>query len=243
MYNKRPKIAVNCDYLQKSEYSDFPHYILRENYLESIYKSGGEPVLLNYFSDISNVTGEYDGILVPGGNFDIPPESYGEKVKSFHVVLNKTRSNFEHKLLKNVINSNMPVLGICGGHQLINVMLGGTLIQHIPDEIANALEHEQKIPKNIPSHIVKVTPNTMLFNITQKGGFMVNSTHHQAVKKLGNNLIVSAVATDGVIEAVESTTHPFLLGVEWHPEYFTTDEDKQIFNHFIEAANKYATTR
>jgi len=240
---KRPKVAITSDYLEKSEYSAFPHFILRENYLEAVYKSGGEPFLLNYFLNPDDIFKEFDAILIPGGNFDISPEFYGEAVKSDTVSLNSKRTDFESKLLKNVMNSKMPVLGICGGEQLINVLYSGTLIQHIPDEIENCLEHEQKTPKNEPSHEVKVVEGTKLHQITGKTSFMVNSTHHQAVKNVGQNIIASSYAPDGVIESIEHTSHPFMIGVEWHPEYLTTDEDKKIFDHFIQEAEKYGKTR
>lgn len=241
--SKKPRIAITCDYLIKSDYSAFPHFILRENYLESVYVSGGEPVLLNYFEDIGDFATKYDGLLIPGGNFDISPEFYGEGIKSDTVSLNVRRTTFEGNIFKSVVNTNMPLLGICGGEQLINVFLGGSLIQHIPDEVADYLEHEQKNPKNEVSHEVRVVSSTKLSEITGKTSFMVNSTHHQAVKKLGNGLIASAFAPDGVIEAIEHTSHPFMLGVEWHPEYLTTEEDKKIFIHFIQEAEKYAKIR
>ena len=121
--------------------------------------------------------------------------------------------------MRGALARDMPVLGICGGEQLLAVALGGTLIQHIPDSIPGALEHEQANPRDQPGHDVAVTPGTMLARIVGTVRMAVNSAHHQAVAQPGGRAVVNAVAPDGVIEGVEDAGYRFCLGVQWHPEF------------------------
>ena len=125
-----------------------------------------------------------------------------------------------------------PVLGICGGQQLLNVVLGGTLIQHIPDSIDSIINHEQENPRNEPSHIVKITQNTKLHDITKVDQMFVNSAHHQSVDVLGKDLIINSIANDGVIEGIENPNHKFCMGVQWHPEFLIDRKDIEIFKAF-----------
>ena len=129
----------------------------------------------------------------------------------------------------------MPLLGICGGEQLLNIVLGGTLIQHVPDEVPGALPHEQPNPRTEPGHVVKVMPGTLLHRICGTTEIAVNSTHHQAVKAVGDGVAVNARAPDGVIEGIEVAERRFCLGVQWHPEYSIGAGDDRIFDAFIAA--------
>ena len=133
------------------------------------------------------------------------------------------------------LGRNLPVLGIFGGQQLLAVALGGTLIQHIPDTIADALAHEQPNPRHEPGHAVSIASGTLLRQIVGAGEMQVNSSHHQAVRHPGPYAIVNAVASDGVIEGVEDARYRFCLGVQWHPEYFIDRGDRRIFDAFIAA--------
>ena len=129
----------------------------------------------------------------------------------------------------------MPVLGICGGQQLLHVVLGGTLIQHIPDEVGGALAHEQPNPRTEPGHSVRVKKNTLLHRIVETDELDVNSAHHQAAKDAPDGIIVNATAPDGVIEGIEAPGYRFCLGVQWHPEYEISSGDSKIFEAFITA--------
>lgn len=179
-----------------------------------------------------------DGLVLTGGDFDIDPSFYGEAITNERVVVKDIRTQFEMGVLRAMMQKGAPILGICAGQQLMNVMLGGSLIQHIPDEIANCLEHEQKTDKHLVSHTVKVSKGSLLHNLVNSFEFEVNSTHHQAVKSVGKNIKATAIANDGVVEAIESTNLDFFLGVQWHPEYLTTEQDKMIFSGFISACKK-----
>jgi putative glutamine amidotransferase len=128
------------------------------------------------------------------------------------------------------------VLGICGGQQLMNVALGGTLIQHIPDEVAAALAHEQPNPRTEPGHKVRVAKGTLLHEITGTEELAVNSAHHQAAKDVGAGVVVNATAEDGVIEGIEHPGYRFCLGVQWHPEYLISPGDGRILAAFVAAA-------
>jgi len=137
--------------------------------------------------------------------------------------------------IKNAVESGKPVLGICGGQQLLAVALGGRLIQHIPDEVPGALAHEQPNPRTEPGHEVAITEGSMLARIIGKPRMAVNSAHHQAVASIGEGALVNALAPDGVIEGIEHPGYRFALGVQWHPEYAVDPDDPAIFRAFIAA--------
>jgi putative glutamine amidotransferase len=143
-------------------------------------------------------------------------------------------------LLESALNKNLPILGICNGMQLINVFFGGTLMQHIPDSVKTTINHEQPEPKSVPSHAVNLTPGTLCYDLCDgEPQIWVNSTHHQAVEKIGESLIVSGTAPDGIIEAIEAPNYNFVVGVEWHAEHLNTKLDKNLFARLITAAGKH----
>lgn len=256
-----PVIGITLDYEENGGYSKMPWYALRENYCSSVSAFGGIPMplpheidLINHYLDMIN------GLVVTGGAFDVSPALYGQPTTSGTVTTKERRTRFEYGIVQGAMKRNIPILGICGGQQLLNVVLGGTLIQHIPDTIQNPLEHEQKNPRTEPGHEVKIAANTLLSRILaspspSKGEgrgegpaikeiphlsereliIQVNSAHHQAVANPAPGSIVNATAPDGVIEGIEWPDHPFCLGVQWHPEYFVTDADRKIMNAFVQA--------
>ncbi len=222
---------------------------LWDTYLKAVMDHGGLPVMLPVSSSPSHIRSAADachGFLLPGGAFDIPPEYYGDEPLPWLGDLKPERSRFEYKLLLEAMRRDMPVLGICGGMQLINVAMGGTLYQDILKEHNGARDHRQRKKRTSTSHRVKVLAGTRLHGIISGGAgdgefrVGVNSTHHQAVKDVGRGLRVCAVAADGVVEAVESERHGFVLGVEWHPEllYKKHKGHARIFQAFILAAGK-----
>jgi putative glutamine amidotransferase len=146
------------------------------------------------------------------------------------------RTAFEYAVTRGAIEADKPVLGICGGQQLMNVVLGGTLIQHIPDEVKDPLPHEQPNPRTEAGHPVKIVAGTLLHKVVRELELPVNSAHHQAVKAVGQGIVVNAVAPDGVIEGIEDPRRRFVVGVEWHPEYSISPGDDRIFDAFIRAA-------
>lgn len=236
---KKPLIGIVLDSAENSEklkYSSFPWYALRKNYFEAVSKAGGLPIGVAYTEDAEEISELIDGLLIPGGDSDVHPKFYGKELETDKSSFNEERTNFELALLKKILERDKPFFGICAGMQLFNVLLGGTLIQHIPDYIKSDIAHEQPPPKHIPSHSIEIKEGTLLFSIAGGQTSRVNSTHHQAVEKPGEGLIISAKAPDGIIEAVESDSHRFALGVEWHPEYLVSELDFNLFKKFVSSA-------
>jgi len=220
---------------------------LWDQYLQALLDNKALATLLPVTLDkqlIQKMLQRLDGIVLAGGNFDVPPEFFGEEIKPWLGKLKPKRSKFELELLKAAMKKNMPILGICGGMQIINVAFGGTLYQDIKEERPASGNHQQTVRKDKTSHQVKLAPGTRLYRMmTGKKGktplpLRVNSTHHQAIKDLGQGLTVNAVATDGIVEGVESRTHRFLVGIQWHPEllYPEHKDQNRIFSAFIRAA-------
>lgn len=234
----QPLIGITLDHRLHGEYSSYPWYALRQNYCDAVLKAGGIPLVIPYSSDhISAYLNRIDGLLMPGGMFDVDPCHYGQEIRHEKVAVNEVRDSFDILVLKEALRRRTPFLGICAGQQMLNVVLGGTLYQHIADDVLDALAHEQTIAPHLPSHPIMIKKGTRLYDISQSTFASVNSTHHQAVHVLGQDLTASAHAPDGVIEAIEITGHPFCLGVEWHPEYQHTTLDQNLFHHFIKAAS------
>ena len=150
--------------------------------------------------------------------------------------LKERRTRFEWAITKGAVERDLPLLGICGGQQLLNVVLGGTLIQHIPDALPEALAHEQPNPRTEPGHEVIVEPGTLLHRLTGAERLSVNSAHHQAAEAVGPGIVVSGRAPDGVIEAIEDPRRTFCLGVQWHPEYRIDRGDAAIVRALVAAA-------
>jgi putative glutamine amidotransferase len=177
-----------------------------------------------------------DGLIVTGGGFDVDPALFGAPTRHPSVKTKDRRTAFELAAAQGALERDMPVLGICGGQQLLNVALGGTLIQHIPDEVPNALPHRQPNPRDEPGHVVQIVAGTLLRRIAGADRLAVNSAHHQAVKAAGLGIVVDAIAEDGVVEGIEDPRRRFCIGVQWHPEFALSDGDRRIFRAFVEAA-------
>ena len=196
-----------------------------ENYINSVMNCGAEAVL-------NEDTTDCDGLIICGGN-DIHPSYYGEDVKgSRDIDIERDKREFE--IAKKFLETGKPILGICRGHQLLNILLGGTLYQ----DLVCSSDHTQK--NGIDSvHTVKANPRSALFNI-YGDYFFVNSSHHQGVKDLGEGLIATAYAMDGTVEAVEHMSKPY-IGVQFHPERMNTDKTEnglEIFKYFIDLCGK-----
>jgi putative glutamine amidotransferase len=234
--NKRPIIGVTLDSEQSGGYSTYPWYALRQNYADAIIAAGGLPIALPHNAALApDYLDRLDALVVTGGAFDVDPALYGGGERHATVLLKEGRTAAELALTQGALARNLPVLGICGGQQLLAVALGGTLIQHIPDSIDDALEHEQTNPRHEPGHAVAIIPGTLLHRIAGAAEMRVNSAHHQAVRDPGPHAVVDALAPDQVIEGIEDPRYRFCLGVQWHPEFFIDPGDRRIFEAFVAA--------
>jgi putative glutamine amidotransferase len=235
----RPRIGITLDSEPAGGWSKMPWYALRQNYCGAVADVGGLPLPLPHEPELASAYLDgLDGLLVTGGAFDVDPALFGDGTKHATVKTKDRRTAFEYAMVKGAIERDMPILGICGGEQLLNVVLDGTLHQHVPDVFPNGLAHEQPNPRTEPGHAVDVVPGTLLHRVVGSTRMNVNSAHHQAVKDVGPGVVVNARAPDGVIEGIEHTGKRFCLGVEWHPEYSIDPGDGAIFVAFIKACAK-----
>lgn len=234
----QPRIGITVDAEAAGGYSRFPWFALRQNYSGAVCRAGGLPLLLPHEpSLIEDYIATIDGLIVSGGNFDVDPALFGAGIRHPKVTTKDRRTAFELALTRSAMARDMPVLGICGGQQLLHVALGGTLIQHIPDEIDAAIAHEQPNPRDEPGHTVRIVRGTRLHDVVGVDELAVNSAHHQAAKDAPAGVSVNAVAPDGVIEGIEAAGLRFCIGVQWHPEFELSDGDSALFRAFVAACN------
>lgn len=216
---------------------------LPENYSIAISGEKGVPVILAKVEDetlIKKQIENIDGLLLSGGD-DIEPAFFGESPHQKIGPIEPGRDLYEMKLIKYAFEAGKPILGICRGAQILNVHLGGTMYQDIYSQHGDrTIKHNQDARKDYLSHKVTVTEGTKLHEIVGTTEIRTNSFHHQANKSPAESLKVSAVTEDGIIEAVESTEHDFVIGVQWHPEgtYLVDEASRKIFKAFIEAASE-----
>ena len=233
---KKPIIGITLDSEDPGQYSKFPWYAIRQNYLYCIEKFGGIPFPLSHnYLLVENIYSLIDALVITGGNFDIDPSNYGQRKKNSRSIKNN-RTKFEMAITEKCLKSNKPILGICGGEQLINILCGGTLIQDIKSQNIKSIEHEQTNPRDQTSHSVKIKKNTLLYDIVKESVIEVNSAHHQSIEKIGNELIISGLANDGIIESIEHTQHKWCIGIQWHPEFLITRADNLIIKNFVKSA-------
>lgn len=211
-----------------------PQYELKQAYADAVLAAGGMPVVLAYSDDPAAAEEAMqlcDGLVITGGAFDIPPELYGATAGARLGPLKPGRTSFEQRVLRAALQIHKPVLGICGGMQLLAVELGGSLHQDIRHELPQALDHEQRSDPRTPDHGAEIAPQSQLADILGKSAIEVNSTHHQAVRDPGRAAI-SARAPDGVIEAIEVPGH-FAIGVQWHPELLQAPEHLALYRALV----------
>lgn len=212
------------------------------DYEESIRRAGGEPRVLDRDTDSPlDVVRAAGGILLAGGG-DVQPSLYGETPHAAVSLAEAGRDAYEIELVQRALEANLPVLAICRGIQLLNVARGGSLLQHIPDDIGITIEHMVAEPRIAIAHEIWMTSNSLLERLMRErveegDACQVNSRHHQAPKALGADLVATATAPDGVIEAIEDPNQRFCLGVQWHPENFwRTGEFRALFEGLVKVS-------
>jgi putative glutamine amidotransferase len=214
-----------------------------EDYLESVRRAGGEPVEVVVGGEApEQILSRVDGLMLTGGG-DVDPKLYGEKPHGTFQESETGRDAFEIALARTAIAKGIPLLAICRGMQVLNVAMGGTLIQDIPSQITGALQHSMPQPRAGSAHEVWVSKesklSTLLKDHMEDGETChVNSRHHQSVKQVAKGFEITATSPDGVIEAMEKPDAPYCVAVQWHPENFwRTGEFRELFEGLVQAAN------
>lgn len=235
-----PIIGITTGY-KKLAVRGFQHIISRK-YTKAIIEAGGIPLLIPSnlpAISASMIISSVNGLLLSGGG-DVNPILYGQKPGEKLEGVSDERDTLEFALFKACMEGEKPILGICRGCQLINVALGGSLYQDIAAEFPQSIEHDQhKRPRDTLYHAVRFAPDSKLLSIVNAGEIQVNTLHHQGISVPAKHLsVVGNCVEDGLYEAVELNDHPFLLGVQWHPEELTANPPhKSIFTEFVKACN------
>lgn len=222
-----------------------------QNYIQVIMRAGGAPVIVPSIEDETTLAAIYarlDAVLLAGGE-DVDPERYGAIPHSNLGRVNQARDYTENALVHRALADQKPILGICRGIQMLNVAMGGTLFQHIPDEVDTPIDHDATRPDSdwqMKPHILQLSPDSRIAALLDTIELPVNSLHHQALQQLAPGLEAVGWAEDGVIEAVEGHGPGFILGVQCHPEslaYFSEPRWQHLFRAFVEAARARAQQR
>lgn len=222
--------------------SEKDSYWMLPGYMEGITEAGGIPIMLPLTEDsdtMQRLVDTCDGFLLTGGH-DVTPALYGEEPSPLCGECCPERDRMEAVLLADALAKDKSILGICRGIQFLNAVLGGTLYQDIPTQMASKEAHHQCPPYHLPSHNVTLDPESPLYQVLQKEQLSVNSYHHQGVKALSPKLTAMAWAPDGLVEAVYLPSRRFVWAVQWHPEFsYRQEEDsRKIFAAFVDSTKR-----
>lgn len=238
---KRPLIGVSPGYAGPSPLRNFCRtadiLYCDHDYLRRVEEAGGLPVLLSHTDDPSamrELASQLAGLLLTGGE-DVDPAHYGQDLQSGTQV-NGARDKFEIHLIQVFLETRKPILAICRGFQVVNVALGGTLIQDIPAQ-TGVMHHAQRAPTGVPTHDVRLDEKSRLARVFGETVLEVNSHHHQGIDQSALSLRVVGWSEEGIAEAVEHRDHPYLIAVQWHPERLSGRYEMQekLFVDFVEA--------
>jgi putative glutamine amidotransferase len=216
---KRPTIGLTIE----NPRAEREVFRLRDDYVRSVERAGGLPLIFapGRREDVPELLDHVGGLVLTGGA-DIDPDLYGEERHPALGSVFRERDEFEIALVREALRRDLPVLAICRGHQVLNVATGGTLVQDIPSQVPGAGAHDPDVERWQTCHDVQILPDTRLREILGTEKVAVNSFHHQSVKQLGRDLVLSARSPDGVVEGIEMPRRAkrFVVGVQWHPESF-----------------------
>lgn len=241
----KPRIGITCTFGEATP----DGYFLHAQYVEAITAAGGLPVVLPAIpgidagKDVPEYAKAYarllDGLLAPGGG-DADPIYYGEEPSVHHGRIDPIADRFELALIREMLALDRPILGICRGMQVLNVAAGGDLHQDIQAATGSSLQHTQRAPKWYATHEVQVEKGSLLEAVVQVERLRVNTFHHQAVRQVAPGFVASAVAGDGIVEAIERPGSTFVLGVQWHPERMLSHDEaaRRLFEAFVDAARR-----
>ncbi len=230
-----PRIGITIAYDQRRR----GLYALRQDYVRAVEKAGGLPVVLAPVAEplVGPMLDALSGLILSGGS-DVDPSLYGEPPHPRLGQVMRERDDFELALTRQALARDFPILAICRGHQVLNVAMGGTLVQDIESEWSGGVAHDfdSRRDRWLRAHEVRMLPGTRIRELLGRDTVTVNSFHHQAVKRLGEGLVASALsADDRIVEAMEKPEARFVLGVQWHPESFwnQSDEFQPLFEALV----------
>jgi putative glutamine amidotransferase len=240
----RPRIGITMRLELETD-----RFYLARYYSEAVEAAGGLPVhipLIPKNDFIAQVVGHLDGLLLPGSNSDIDPLRYGCEPHPQLGAVHPEKDATDLLALAEVEERPLPIFAICFGAQALNVSRGGTLIQDIVSQHPGAIKHEQGAPRDRLSHRVRLLEDSILGQLAGRDSAPVNSHHHQAIATLGRELVPTAWAPDGIVEAVEDPRGDrFVVGVQWHPElgWERDDFSRSLFDRFIREARTYSENK
>jgi putative glutamine amidotransferase len=247
-HSRRPVVGIPTQTLQSlggvsAEIP--PSWVMSQRYVQTLTSAGAIPWLIPLVDDetLRGIYEALDGVFLPGGA-DIDPATYGAEPHPLCDRTDRERDRVEVALARWALDEQKPMLGVCRGMQLINVAAGGSLYQDLAQQLPGALKHDyfpfrgQSFTRDYLAHVVDVAPGSRLAQRMGEGALKVNSMHHQGIRTLGRGLRQTAVAPDGLIEAIEGEGEGYLLAVQWHPEALTDDDarTRAIFADFVQAA-------
>lgn len=227
-------IVGNMEIMDRGIFPGYERAYINNDYITSIVLAGGIPLILPIVNDeetIHNQVKSVDGILISGG-CDVNPLTYGEEPTQKLGFILKERDDFDISVIKNATALKKPILGICRGLQILNVVFGGTLYQDVYFKDGVYIKHFQESKPSLAGHTVNIYEGTKLYDILGET-VTTNSFHHQAVKDIAPGFIASAISKDFVIEAIEKEGENFVLGVQWHPEMMAAKGNSQMKEIFI----------
>jgi putative glutamine amidotransferase len=241
MNDYRPRIGITMRIELETD-----RFYLSRFYSEAVEAAGGTPLhicLIPHGGYIAAVMDGLDGILLPGSNSDVDPLRYGHEPHQALGNVHSIKDETDLLVLTEVERRRLPLFGICFGMQVLNVSRGGTLIQDIASQIPGAIKHEQGPPRDRPSHRIRLLEESRLASLAEGYEAVVNSHHHQAIGTIGRDLVASAWAADGLVEALEDPrSDRFVMAVQWHPELGWEREplSRALFERFVSEASQYA---
>ena len=237
MMQTRPRIGITM----RIEHTTNRFYLGRD-YSEAVEAAGGAPIHISLIPNahyVDSVVAHLDGILLPGSDSDVDPLRYGQQPHPQLGTVQTIKDETDLLVIEAAERRGIPIFAICFGMQVLNVSRGGTLIQDINSQLTDAIKHEQGIPRDRPSHHIRLSDNTRLSAIAADVDAVVNSHHHQAIESVGANLVPTAWTTDGVIEALEDPRPDrFIIAVQWHPEIGWQNDllSQRLFRAFVNEA-------
>lgn len=227
-------IGIVCGHQEEPE-----RFYVNAPYIYAVERAQGIPVLIPHMPKamLLELLPAFAGILLPGG-IDIDPTRFGEQPHPRCGQIDPIWDELDLTVASWALENGVPIFAICRGIQVLNVAAGGTLVQDIESQVRDPIKHQQQAPRWYATHDVSIQPGSRLAAMLGGRSLRVNSFHHQAVRQVGAGLRVAAAAPDGVIEAIEGTTSPFVLGVQWHPELMVDHYPaaQKLFDEFVQAA-------